>query len=277
MKIQKTTPDYPQGSLLVEPEWLAEYSTDKNLRIVDMRSEKAYAAGHIPGSVRIEDKPLRNPEERFTYLPRPEVFTELMNRAGIGNQTDVVIYDDEGGKLAARLWYLLNAFGHSRSKLLNGGWQKWTAQSRPSSSEVTVVPSARYQVKAIPDMTCALPQLLTRKPGVIVLDVRSPDEYSAKVISPGAKQEGRIPGAVNVEWKENVTGPNLEFKPARELLAMYAAKGITPSKEIIVHCAAGGRAAQSLFTLRLLGFRKIKVYYGSFSDYSALPNVPIDK
>ena len=265
------------GNLLVKSDWLAEHSTETNLRIMDMRSEKAYASGHIPGAVRIEDKPLRNPEERFTYLPRPEVFTELMNRAGIGNQTDVVINDDEGGKLAARLWYLLHAFGHSHSKLLNGGWQKWSAQSHPISTEATSVPSARYRVKAIPDMTCALPQLLTRKPGVIVLDVRSPDEYSAKVISPGAKQEGRIPGAVNVEWKENVTGPNLEFKPARELLAMYAAKGITPSKEIIVHCAAGGRAAQSLFTLRLLGFKKIRVYYGSFADYSVLPNVPIDK
>jgi thiosulfate/3-mercaptopyruvate sulfurtransferase len=268
--------NYPNPSLLVQPEWLATNRADANLRIVDMRTEKAYAAGHISGAVRIEDKPLRNPEER-TYLPRPEVFTELMNRAGIGNQTDVVIYDDEGGKLAARLWYLLNAFGHSRSRVLNGGWQKWTALSLPTETEIPRIAPSAFRTKSIPDMTCALPQFLKRKPGVVVLDARSPDEYAAKVVSPGAKQEGRVPGAVNVEWKENVTGANLEFKPAEELLKMYAAKGITPNKEIVVHCAAGGRAAQSLFTLRLLGFKKVKVYYGSFADYSALPNVPIDK
>jgi thiosulfate/3-mercaptopyruvate sulfurtransferase len=268
---------YPVGNLLIEPPWLAEHSADKNLRIVDMRSEKAYTAGHIPGAVRLVDKPLRNPEERFTHLPRPEVFTELMNRAGIGNQTDVVIYDDEGGKLAARLWYLLHAFGHNRSKLLNGGWQKWTAQNLPDTVEVPSITPAAFRVREIPDMTCALPQFLSRKPGVVVLDTRSPDEYSAKIVSPGAKQEGRVPGAINVEWKENITGPNLEFKPARELLAMYAAKGITPSKEIVVYCASGGRASQTLFTLRLLDFKKVKVYYGSFADYSALPNVPIDK
>lgn len=126
-------------------------------------------------------------------------------------------------------------------------------------------------------MTCTLPQFLKRKPGVVVLDARSPNEYTAKIVSPGAKQEGRVPGAVNVEWKENITGPNLEFKPADTLLAIHVAKGITPNKEIVVHCAAGGRAAQSLFTLRLLGYNKVKVYYGSFADYSALPNVPIDK
>lgn len=108
-------------------------------------------------------------------------------------------------------------------------------------------------------------------------DARSPDEYSARVLSPDARQEGRIPGTVNVEWKENVAGPNREFKPADELRAMYAAKGIMTEKEIVVHCGAGGRAAQSLFTLKLLGFPKVRIYYGSFRDYSNLPHVPIER
>lgn len=93
----------------------------------------------------------------------------------------------------------------------------------------------------------------------------------------GAKKAGRIPGAVNVDWAENVEGPNLVFKPEDELMRLYAAKGVTPDKQIVVHCAGGGRAAQSLFTLKLLAYRKVKIYYGSFGDYSGLPDVPIEK
>jgi thiosulfate/3-mercaptopyruvate sulfurtransferase len=80
-----------------------------------------------------------------------------------------------------------------------------------------------------------------------------------------------------VEWSENVTGPNQVFKPAAELRKLYAAKGITPDREIITHCASGGRAAQSLFTLKLLGYPKVRVYYGSFSDYTKRPDAPVEK
>lgn len=268
---------YARPEMLVEPGWVELHRSDARVRIVDMREASAYAAGHIPGAVRIEEKPLRNPEERFTYLPRPEQFAALMERAGIGNNTTVVIYDDQGGRMAARLWYVLNAFGHSRVRLVNGGWQKWLAEKRPVSTEVPTVAAAKFTVKETPDMTCPLPQLLKTEPGVVVLDTRSADEYAGKTLSGGAKQAGRIPGAVHVEWKENVTGPNLEFKPAADLKRLYAAKGITPDKEIVVYCASGGRAAQTLFTLRLLGYPKVKVYYGSFSDYSALPEARIDR
>lgn len=272
-----TSNGYKHGELLVGTGWVETHEADPDVRIVDMRDEKAYTAGHIPGAVHIEEGPLRNPEERFTYLPRPETFASLMEQAGIGNRTHVIVYDDQGGKMAARLWYVMSAFGHSRISLVNGGWNKWLAEKRTASTTVPTVARTHFMVKATPEMTCALPQLLARKRDVVVLDARSPDEYEGKTVSPNAAKAGRIPGAVNVEWKENVAGPNLEFKPADELRKLYAAKGITPNKEIVVHCASGGRAAQSLFTLKLLGYPKVKVYYGSFTDYSALPDVPIEK
>ena len=188
-----------------------------------------------------------------------------------------MIYDDQGGKMAARLWYVLNAFGHSHISLINGGWRKWAAENRAAATDVPTVEAAIFRVKEMPDMTCPLPQFLARKPNIMVLDARSPDEYNGATLSPGAKKEGRVPGAVNVEWKDNVTGANLEFKSAAVLKTMYEAKGITPDKQIVVLCAGGGRAAQSLFTLKLLGYPKVKVYYGSFSDYSALPDAPVEK
>jgi thiosulfate/3-mercaptopyruvate sulfurtransferase len=268
---------YAHVELLVEPNWTEAHETDPNIRIVDMRDQKAYVAGHIPRAVRVDEGPLRNSDERFTYLPRPETFAAMMEKAGISNKTHVVIYDDQGGKMAARLWYVMNAFGHSHISLVNGGWNKWIAEKRPTSTQVPAVTPTHFLVKETPEMTCALPQFLARKPNVVVLDARSPEEYKGTSVSPHAAKAGRIPGAVNVEWKENVAGPNMEFKSVQDLRHLYVQKGITPDKEIVVHCASGGRAAQSLFALKLLGYPKVKVYYGSFSDYAALPEAPIEK
>lgn len=270
-------PGYAHPEMLVDSAWVAAHARDTGVRVVDMRGAKAYAAGHIPGAVHIEEGPLRNPEDRFTYLPRPEAFAAMMRQAGIGNGRHVVAYDDQGGKMAARLWYVLGAYGDNRVSLLNGGWNKWTAEGRAISTEAPHVPSARFTPRLVGTLTCPSPTLLARQPGVVVLDARSPTEWSGATVSPGATKAGRIPGAVNVEWKENVTGPEMVFKPASALRAMYAAKGLTPDKRIVVHCASGGRAAQSLFTLKLLGYPHVRIYYGSFADYTSRPDAPVEK
>ncbi|HLK61675.1 MAG TPA: sulfurtransferase [Chthonomonadaceae bacterium] len=268
---------YAHPEMLVETEWVARHEHDRNVRLVDMRDAAAYAAGHIPQAVHIEEGPLRNPEDRFTYLPSPKVFAQMMEKVGIGNGTHVVIYDDQGGKMAARLWYVLNAYGHMRASLVNGGWNKWVAEKRPVTQKVPTAPPVTFVPKETPTLTCPSPALLARSPGTVVLDARSPEEYRGETVSPGALKAGRIPGAVNVEWKDNVTGPYMEFKPAAALRKMYAKKGITTDRQIVVHCASGGRAAESLFTLKLLGYPHIKIYYGSFADYSARPEEPIEK
>jgi thiosulfate/3-mercaptopyruvate sulfurtransferase len=268
---------WPHAELLVDTGWVALHGGDAHVRLVDMRDAAAYAAGHVPGAVRLDEGPLRNSEDRLTYLPAPGAFAALMEKAGIGNSTRVVAYDDQGGKMAARLWYVLNAYGHPRVSLLNGGWNQWTAENRPVSTEVPRVPRATFVPRARPQLSCPAPELLARRSNVVVLDARSPEEYRGETLSPGAAKAGRIPGAVNVEWKENVTGPNHVFKPAAELRKLYASKGVTPEKEIVTHCAGGGRAAQTLFTLKLLGYPKVRIYYGSFSDYTSRPEAPVEK
>jgi thiosulfate/3-mercaptopyruvate sulfurtransferase len=268
---------YANPNLLVEVNWVEERLKAPNIRIVDMRDEKAYKEAHMPGAVHIEEAGLRNAEERLTYLPKPETFTEMVSKAGINNKTHVLIYDAEGGKMAARLWYVLNAFGHKRVSLINGGWQRWVAEKYPTTAEVPNITPASFKVKEYPDMTCPLPTLLNRKPDIVVLDTRSEKEFRGQTLSPGAKQAGRIPGAVNVDWKDNVEGSFMEFKSGADLMAMYITRGINPDKEIVVYCASGGRASQTLFTLKLIGYKRVKVYYGSFRDYSALENAPIEK
>jgi thiosulfate/3-mercaptopyruvate sulfurtransferase len=268
--------DRPPG-LLVETPWVAVHGTDPGVRLVDMRGPAAYAAGHIPGAVLLDEGRLRNPDDRLTYLPKPEAFAVMMSRAGIANSSHVVIYDDQGGKMAARLWYVLSAYGHDRVSLMNGGWNQWVAEKRPTTTAPLTVAPAQFTPKATFSLTCPSPELLQRRPGTVVLDARSREEFQGEQTSPGATRAGRIPGAVNVEWKENVTGSNQVFKSPAELRKLYESKGITPDKEIITHCASGGRAAQTLFTLKLLGYPKVHIYYGSFADYSPRPEAPVEK
>jgi thiosulfate/3-mercaptopyruvate sulfurtransferase len=257
---------YGAPELLVETGWLAEHGKDAGVRIVDLRPPAAYAAGHVPGAVQIADSALRNAEDKETYLPGPEAFAALMGKAGVTNRTHVVLYDQDG-RAAARLWYVLNAYGHPNVSLLNGGWPKWSAESRPASTEVPAVEATTYTPKQTPLLGCPSTEVLARKPGVVFLDTRSAREY----------QGGRLPGAVNVEWKENLVEAGTTFKPAAELRKLYAGKGLTPDKEIVTYCASGGRASVSLFALKLLGYPKVRVYYGSYSDYTARPGAPVEK
>lgn len=258
---------YPRPELLVETGWLASHLNEPGMRLVDMRSGPAYAEAHIPGAVRVEEGPLRNAEDKLSYLPRPEVLASMLGKAGITHTTRVIIYDDQGGRAASRLWYVLNAYGHEKVSLVNGGWTQWIAEKRPTTAEVPAVEAVTFTPKVTPTLGCSAPELLARKPGVIALDARSPTEH----------RTGRVPGAVNVEWKENLLSPSMTFKPAGELKRLYESKGITPDKEVVTYCASGGRASLSLFALKLLGYPKVKVYYGSWSDYTTRPNAPVER
>jgi thiosulfate/3-mercaptopyruvate sulfurtransferase len=172
--------------------------------------------------------------------------------------------------------------------LVNGGWKKWEAEGRPTSREAPTVPRARFSLKETPALSCPTPDVLARRKDVVVLDTRSAAEFSGlesaidraqrgSEHARGAVRAGRVPGAVNVDWTENVTGAVGVFKPAAELKRLYESRGVTPDREIVAYCASGGRAAQTLFTLKLLGYPKVRLYYGSFSDYSARPEAPVEK
>ncbi|MFN3649084.1 MAG: rhodanese-like domain-containing protein [Armatimonadota bacterium] len=221
--------------LLVETSWLEHRLQDPTVRIVDMRSDEKYSAGHLPGAVRLSEGPLRDANDTADFLPSPEAFAAMMGKAGIGADTHVVIYDDAGGRSAARLWFVLNAYGHPKVSLVNGGWSKWTAEKRPTTVEAPRVAATTFKPKKVPELVCAAPELLARRPDVVVLDTRSADEFTGERLSGGAKKAGRIPNSVNVDWSENVTGPHQVFKSGPELKKLYESKGVTPDKEVVTY------------------------------------------
>jgi thiosulfate/3-mercaptopyruvate sulfurtransferase len=269
------TEGYARPTLLAETEWLGQHLHDPAIRIVDMRSGEAYRKGHIPGAVNLGWETLKGTDDEVYVIP-PEKFAHVMGQLGIGNDTTVVGYDDQGGLGPTRLWWVLDYYGHAKAKVLNGGWNKWAKEKRPVTAEVPTPQPAQFAVQRDSQKICLVEELLVemKRPNVVVVDARSPAEYSGFDVR--AKRGGHIPGSINIDWVRNVTNDALKtFKPAAELRKMYEAAGVTPDKDIIVHCHTGVRAAHTLFTLTLLGYNQQRNYDGSWQEWGNRPDLPI--
>ena len=167
----------------------------------------------------------------------PDVFVDLMERMGIGNDTLVVAYDSMGSLWAARFWWVLDYYGHTNVKVLNGGWRKWFYEGRPVSQDPAQTSKATFEVRENPALLCSLDHGVASvgKADTVFLDVRSDGEWDG-TNDRGNKRAGRIPGAVHLEWLNFVTSDKYRtFKPAAELRAMLEEVGATPEKKVITY------------------------------------------
>lgn len=261
----------PAPSPLVDTQWLAARLDDPTLCLLDVRSLDAYAAGHLPGARHVDLAGLNydRPGAPAMLLPLP-AFQEQMRHWGITPQSRVVVYDDNWGLPASRLLWSLVRFGFQQGALLNGGWDQWQEEQRPTDT-VLPKPAASTFVPS-PDETVvadlAWVQAHVAHPDVIFLDTRSPKEY----------RDGHIPGAHSWDWFTAAPAAGWEaMRPAAQLQTMLLTAGITPDKEIVTYCAAGVRAAHTFWVLRTLGYPRVRNYDGSWLEWSQQPGLPIEQ
>src|SRR5262245_37727805 len=172
---------YAHPEQLVDTDWVAAHATDANVRIVDMR-QIGYADGHVPGAVYVSPVAIRDAKAPPTFLPTPAAFEQLMARLGIGDTTRVVVYDERGGIYAARLWWILNYFGHTNVALMNGGWIKWTAEHRSVSQDAVAPPAGRFTARPRPELVATAADVVAaiNKPGVRIVDARTTAEIEGR-------------------------------------------------------------------------------------------------
>jgi len=274
---------------LVTTEWLARHLDDPALRVADVRwyldpsrkGRDAYSAGHIPGAVFLDvDADLSAPgggrgraRGRHPW-PSAEQVSRIMGRAGIGRGTRVVAYDDQGGAVAARLWYLLRAYGHEDAAVLDGGIVKWMAEGRPVTREVPSVPAAPFEARLQPGYVLTKADMLGRDAARPLLDARAPERYRGET-EPVDLRAGHIPGARNAPFSGNLTGgAEPVFLPPAELRQRYAALG-AESAVPVVYCGSGVTACHDLLALHLAGLAG-SLYAGSWSEWSADESLPIE-
>jgi len=266
---------YVHPDQLVETDWVVGHGNDANVRIVDMR-RNGYETGHVPGAVYLQPEAIRDANNPPTFLPTPAAFEQMMARLGISNNTRVIAYDERGGIYAARLWWILNAFGHSNVALLNGGWIKWTAEQRQVTTAVARLSATQFHGALRPDWVATASDVVAAigKTGVKIVDARTAAEISGQNIG-NVRRGGFVPSSVPVYWEDLLDAKAKTFKSADQLKAIYEAHGILPSQQVIAYCLVGMRASVDLFALHLIGYENLRNYYGAWEEWGNRDDLPL--
>ena len=277
--------DYAHPEVLVSTDWVAAHAKDSSVRLVEVDVDTtAYDQGHIEGAIawnwqtELQDAIRRD-------LAEPTAFETLLGKAGISPETTVVLYGDNNNWFAAWAFWQLKYYGHEKVLLMNGGRKKWLEEKRPLTTTAPSYPATKYRTKT-PDAAIRAKRNQVfdaiEKHTAQLVDVRSVDEFTGKIIAPPgmtetAQRAGHIPTAANIPWSQTVREDGT-FKSAEELKQLYGSKGISGEKEVIAYCRIGERSSHTWFVLKyLLGYENVRNYDGSWTEWGNLVGAPIEK
>jgi thiosulfate/3-mercaptopyruvate sulfurtransferase len=274
--------NYAHPEVLVDTEWVSQHRADPNIRLVEVDVDtQAYKEAHIPNAVGWNWQTQLSDQVRRDLVSKPDL-EKLLGNSGIDNATTVILYGDNNNWFAAWAFWQLKIYGHRDVRIIDGGRKKWIKEGREVTIDVPVVSGKTYkatepdhslrayahEVSSIADDTWSL------------VDVRSADEYSGKILSPPGLPEtcqrgGHVPGAFNIPWGKNVNEDGT-FKSFNDLRTLYEPLGITSNKNIVAYCRIGERSSLTWFVLKyLLGYTKVKNYDGSWTEWGNLVNAPV--
>jgi thiosulfate/3-mercaptopyruvate sulfurtransferase len=277
--------EYTNPDALVDTEWLAENLDDGTIRVIEVDEDTtAYEKGHIRNAVGWNWFDDLHAKPRRDYVDQ-EGLSRLLQQAGVGRDTTVVLYGGNNNWFAAYAYWLMRYLGFDNVKLLDGGRKKWELESRELTTDVPEheVTDFKIKGKVRNDLRALRDEVLTKVGKVQFVDVRSPEEYRGELLAPAhlpqeqAQVPGHIPGAANIPWSK-AANEDGTFKSADELKALYEGAGITPGKEVIAYCRIGERSAHTWFVLtELLGYQDVENYDGSWTEYGSLVGVPVER
>src|ERR1700721_55786 len=267
--------DYKHPEPLVSTQWAADHLNDSNIRLVEVDVDtSAYDQGHIPGAVgwnwqsQLQDNIRRD-------LVDQSALESLLGQSGISNDTTILLYGDNNNWFAAYALWQLKYYGHKDVRLINGGRKKGIEEKRPLTTDPVKGTATTYRASGPDESIRARKEeifdALNKKKSAQLVDVRSVDEFTGKIIAPPgmgetAQRAGHIPGAANIPWAQ-AANEDGTFKSADALKQLYGAKGVNGDSEIIAYCRIGERSSHTWFVLKyLLGYDRVKNYDGSWTE-----------
>jgi thiosulfate/3-mercaptopyruvate sulfurtransferase len=285
--------EYKHPEVLASTEWLAARLDDPAVRVVDARhyvramsggafrgvsGREAYQEGHIPGSVFVDFDDLAEPEDAPGNILSPDHFAALMGGLGIGNDSTVVVYDDQGGAWAARLWWALRYYGHDEAKVLNGGLTKWTAEGRPLESGTPTSAAATFQARIRPELIAGRDEVLQAlgRPDVCIVDALPQPFYAGRMRLYPTHRAGHIPTARNLPATDNIDRVAQTLLPPEELARLWQSVDLDSDQKVITYCGGGAYGAFDLFVLYVLGHDNVSLYDGSWVEWGADPELPVE-
>lgn len=279
--------DYAHPEVLVTTDWVKDNLGKDGIKLVEIDVDtQAYDAGHIPGAIGFNwESQLQDPIRRD--IISKDDFEKLLSASGIAKDDTVIVFGDNNNWFACYGFWLFKIYGHHDVRLMDGGRVKWLNEDdKELKTDAPDITPSNYKITSENyDLRALLPDVMkiVENGGENLVDVRSPDEYTGKVIAPPgmtetAQRGGHIPGAKSVPWSTAVAETGT-FKSADDLRGIYIDdKGVDPSKDTVAYCRIGERSSHTWFVLKyLLGLDNVRNYDGSWTEYGNLVSAPIEK